>query len=275
MHRAKANSSSARPQLPVTPETTPQDLRAFAQTIPQASALRAKKKGGSTFLYAGPAGREHKTLAPSFQRVQKETAKHHLAAQLVGYVLRHIEARDGTVVIDGAKIPQAKATLLDLIDNGTTQHRLDGFTDLLDALVQQDAGPYGKLIGEAERGYLRFKKGTIENRFEPGRELLVQYLLNSASDAWLLESLKTILGSEGDQIDWRLTIANSADFVAGHIETLEQPKRVLSIPPYLDVFCERWTSARKEGVSLCAQLPFALLLDDVAAMVQQKVKKSD
>ncbi|MDB5822357.1 MAG: hypothetical protein JWR21_1061 [Herminiimonas sp.] len=276
MHRAKASSSSPRLSLPITSDTTPRDLCTFAKSIPKNSALLAKKKGAGTFLYARPVSTGSKARVQSPQALQKESVKCHLAAEVVGYVLRRINARDDTVIIDGAKVPKVKAILLDRVAGGAEQDRVDGLTELLDALVNQDAGPYGKELGKVERGYLRFQKAKgIEAQFDSGRELMVQYLLNSDIDPWVIESLETILSSEGDNIDWRSAIADSSDFIAGHIETLEKSESVLPIPSFFEIFCERWAAARQEQLPLCAQLPFALLLDDVAAMVARRVKNED
>jgi hypothetical protein len=276
MHRAKSNSSSPRLRMPITPETTPRDLCTFAKSIPKNSALLAKKEGAGTFLYARPASTRNKALVQSPQSLQKESVKCHIAAEVVGYVLRRINARDDTVVIDGARIPKAKAILLDRVAGGAEQDRVDGLTELLDALVDQDAGPYGELIGKAERGYVHFQKAkSIEKRFDSGRELMMQYLLNSDRDPWVIESLETILSSDGDNIDWRSAIARSTDFIALHIEALEKSENVLSIPSFLEIFCERWAEARQERLALCAQLPFALLLDDVSAMVLRGAKDED
>jgi hypothetical protein len=267
MRRDSVSPSSARPQLAVTPDTTPQELCAFAKTIPEAGALRAKKTGSRSYLYAGPVGHDRYSLTLPAQALQKESAKFHLAAQLVGYVLRHIEARDDTVVIDGAKLPKAKATLLNMVAVGSGKQGVDEVTGLLEALVDQDAGRYGKQIGKVERSYGRFQKASkAGERMESDRELILQYLL---------ESLETILASDGDDIDWPSAITQSVDFIGMHIETLEQPASPLSIPGFLDAFCQRWASAREEGEPLCSQLPFALLLDDVAAMVLRRVKEKD
>lgn len=276
MHRVKAHSTSARLQLPITPETTPQELSAFARSIPDASTLRAKAKGAGRILYARPGADECNSRFLSPLAGQKKADKYLLAAKLVGYVLRDVEARDDTVAIAGTRLRDAKGELLGLVRHAGDGHGRDSFPDLLDALIAQDAGPYGNLIGKAERWYARYRDVPQgEPRFAEGRELMIQLLLDADRDPWLIASLETILENTDDGTEWRATIVDSIHFIALHIETLEQATAPLPIPPWFALFCKRWAAARQDGIALCGKLPFAMLLDDIATMTLRQFDAQD
>lgn len=276
MHRVKVHSTSARLQLPITPETTAQELSAFARSIPGPCTLRAKARGAGSILYARPGADKCDSRLLSPLAAQKESAKYLLAAKLVGYVLRDVEARDDAVGLAGTRVRDAKGTLLRLVRHAADGQDRDGFPDLLDALIAQDAGPYGNLIGKAERWYARYRDAPQgEPRFAEGRELMMQLLLDADRDPWLIASLETILESTDDAIEWRAAIADSIRFIALHIETLEQATTRLPIPPWFALFCKRWAAARQDGIALCGRLPFALLLDDIAAMTLRRFDAQD